>query len=265
MEEAKSRIQTSKMNGLNAETLSEEDVTAEQKIIYDIIVTVRLDREQELDQDVHLIFDLEMQRTFRPGYPIMNRIVYYLSRLIAQQPIKNAAYEKILSVRSTWISIKDVPKELQNRVFSYKLIPFENGDQLVEKHESPVLYRGADLITADLILLSEDYDWNSDDTTLVKFLQAIFNNRLENEEFNPYITSSSEIREELSEMIGGIDEYEREWEYGMKQAEERGEERGVEKKLTEAVGQMKAKGFPDSLIAECLNIQESEIEKYLKK
>ena len=113
-EEVCTRIETSQINKLNAEVLNSEDLEDPQKVIYDVLVIVRIPGCGE--QEIHLLFDLEMQYSYNPGYPIMNRAVYYASRLITKQRIEKAEYGKLLPVRSTWIVVKGIPKDLQNQV-----------------------------------------------------------------------------------------------------------------------------------------------------
>ena len=43
------------------------------------------------------------------------------------------------------------------------------------------------LINIDLLLLSEKHDWNPADAMVVKFLQAIFKDKLRDNNFNPYL------------------------------------------------------------------------------
>ena len=57
-------IVSSEVNHLNAELFSTEDLEEKQAIIYDVIVRVKVKYQ---DRDVHLIFDLEMQRKFKLG------------------------------------------------------------------------------------------------------------------------------------------------------------------------------------------------------
>ena len=64
-------IVSSEVNHLNAEIFSMEDLEEKQAIIYDVIVHVKVKYQ---DRGVHLIFDLEMQRKFKPGYSLLNRM-----------------------------------------------------------------------------------------------------------------------------------------------------------------------------------------------
>lgn len=87
-------------------------------ILYDVVVTVAINTQME--KTVHLIFDLEMQRKYNMNYPLMNRAIYYVSRLIAKQDIKGAKYEDLVPVQSAWICIHGVPEELQNQCIHFE-------------------------------------------------------------------------------------------------------------------------------------------------
>lgn len=144
------RIVSSEVNSYNAELFATEDVEQKQTILYDVIVKVQLLYQQ---REVHLIFDLVMQRKFKPGYPLFNRMLYDACRLIAKQKIEKANYSDHVPVQSTWICIKDVPKSLANRAFHFELRPYEDSESLDVGAVKPTEFSGLDLIRLDLLLL----------------------------------------------------------------------------------------------------------------
>lgn len=94
----KERIESSEEDSTRAKLLANEDVDSEQKILYDVVVDVYIS--SEVKRTICLIFDFEMQREFDMKYPLMNRAIYYVSRLMAKQNIEKAAYENLKPVQS---------------------------------------------------------------------------------------------------------------------------------------------------------------------
>lgn len=219
--EVMNNIVTSEINSINAELLCSEDVEESQKIIYDVLTKIMVNQKE---QEVHLLFDLEMQYNYNTSYPLMNRAIYYVSRLIAKQRITKANYEDLLPVRSTWIAVKGTPTELRNQVIHFNLEPRGSNGELINYR-----FKGIDLIGIDYILLSEGYNWNEDDETVVKFLQSVFHNRLNDTRFNPYVTATPEVEREVSEMNTRLDHLNAEIDAGIEQGIEQGIEKGIEK------------------------------------
>lgn len=226
-EEVKERIPESSISIVNADLKENEDVDENQKIIYDVITEVLIPYGKK---EVHLIFDLEMQRKYNAGYPLMNRAIYYTSRLIAKQAIEKADYNSLVPVQSTWICLKGVPKHLQNRAFHFEYTAYED-----EKIVDDVKLSGQNLTRIDLLLLSEDYDWDYHDTAVIKFLQSVFKDNLKNDMFNPYILDVDDLEEEVSDMLGGKEQFEYEREYELGQALKQGIEQGKLNNLFELV------------------------------
>lgn len=263
-EDVQNSIETSEFNVLNAEVLNSADIEDPQKVIYDILVMVYVPKTGR--QEVHLLFDLEMQYDYRPGYPLMNRAVYYTSRLITKQRIEKAKYAKLLPVRSTWISVKNVPRDLQNRMVHITLEAHDSaGIDLSERFD------GIDLIGIDFILLSESYNWNSGDDTTVKFLQSIFNNRLSNREFNPFIEVTSEIESEVIALTTDLDHYNAELDAELEAGRAEGRVEGRAEGRAEGIISTAVKfGVTDidaisSMLIDELHITQEEANVYIEK
>lgn len=235
------RIDSSKIDALDAVTLNTEDVKEHQKIIYDILVMVQIGSKEE----VHLIFDLEMQYNFNTRYPLLNRIHYYNSRLLARQPITNANYGELCPVRSTWISVNGVPDSLKNQKVSFRWTPFDNYDNIIHHY-----FEGSDLITSDLILLDEKYDWDETDGEVVKFLQSIFQDRLDDKRFNPYLEITDEIEQEVMEMNDKLVHLNADFEAFEMKGREEGREEGEIKMITKFINSRISKGFTQDEILE---------------
>ena len=88
-------------------------------------------------------------------------------------------------------------------------------------------------------------------------------------EFVPEIKEAKEVFEkaksdpEAQELIRIKEKATRDYASGMAGAKREGREEGREEKTKEAAVNMKAKGFDNKLISECLNISEAEVEELL--
>ena len=210
------RIERSEINNSLIKVLDLEDVENDKKIIYDILVLVRL---TEGTQPVHLIFDLEMQRNFRAGYDLEARAIYYTSRLMAKQPIRDSEFDSLLPVKSVWICTNRIPKKLQDKVINFELVAKDSeGNSLSNS------FKHTDLFGFTFILLSKNYDWNTEDDSVVKYLHAIFSNNLSNKEFNPYLKVTEDIKREVLAVMTEQRQYEKEMDAVAKDSREEGRE-----------------------------------------
>lgn len=221
--EVMDRIISSEVNSDYAELFSTEDVEQNQTVIYDVVVRVAVNYQE---RDVHLIFDLEMQRKFKPNYPLFNRMIYDTSRIISKQKIKKANYKELIPVQSTWICVKNVPKELENRAFHFEFSAYEDF-RPAEVDRS--YFDGIDLVRMDLILLSEGYDWDYNDPQVIKFLQSIFHNNMKSTMFNPYVTMDESVEKEVEAIMRDNDLYEADMRAERRDGEKIGEERDRER------------------------------------
>ena len=82
------------------------------------------------------------------------------------------------------------------------------------------------LFNIDFLLLSEDYDWDTSDATIIKFLQAVFKNRMTDSAFNPFLQISPEIESEVESIMSAQEEYEYELQVEREQAAAEGRAEG---------------------------------------
>lgn len=120
-----------------------------------------------------------------------------------------------MPVYSTWICLYDIPEAQQNTVQSFRLQNVLSDYYPSEKS----------LINIDLLLLSEKYDWNPADATVVKFLQAIFKDKLR-DNFNPHLRVNEEIEKEVQVLMTAQEEYEYELQVEREQAAAEGRAEG---------------------------------------
>ena len=117
---------------------------------------------------------------------------------------------------STWICLCGIPEELQNTVHSFRLQDIGNPHIIMQKS----------LFNIDFLLLSEDYDWDTSDATIIKFLQAVFKNRMTDSAFNPFLQISPEIESEVESIMSAQEEYEYELQVEREQAAAEGRAEG---------------------------------------
>lgn len=69
--------------------------------------------------------DLESQKTYRPGYPIEKRGMYYLARRLSSQlslVTERTDYGRLEKCYSIFICRDDIPKDEQNSIAVYEVV-----------------------------------------------------------------------------------------------------------------------------------------------
>lgn len=245
LEDVMYRLSTDVTNDKYANVTVTKDVSTGSAVDYDLVTTCYVNGE---NKDYHLIFDLEMQRKFNPGYKLIDRAVYYASRLITRQELsKSGMYKGIQPVNSTWISIYGVPEELQNTVHTTSL-KCDTSDRF-----------STDLMSLNFILLSPTYDWDKDDNDVVKFLQSIFKNRLDDREFNKYIDDIDSIKKEADVFMTMEEEYRLDLESERTEGRTEGEDIAIQ------TFKLHQEGCDAHEISRKLNIDEERVTSILKK
>jgi len=187
---------------------------------------------------VSLIINVEAQKDFYPGYPIVKRGIYYCSRMISSQygvEFTDTQYQKIKKVYSIWICASP-PKYRENTINRYVLREENLVGDAVEKREN------YDLLTVIMICLGRSGDDKY--TGLLKLLDILLSpvkepeekKRILQEDF--HIRMTKELESEVSELCNlsqGIFE----------KGEARGEARGEAK----IIKSMYEKGFSLEQIA----------------
>lgn len=162
-----------------------------------------------------------------------------------------------MPVYSTWICLYDIPEAQQNTVQSFRLQNVLSGYYPSEKS----------LINIDLLLLSEKYDWNPADAMVVKFLQAIFKDKLRDNNFNPYLRVNEEIEKEVQVLMTEQEQYEYELEAEKAEGREEGRAEGkAEGIISVAVKlHMTDAGVLTSMLVDELLITPEQAHEYIKK
>lgn len=163
---------------------------------------------------VNLHIDFEIQKSYRPGYPIIKRGIYYGCRKLSAQLDKigenGKGYRYLEKVYSIWICLERVPKKQRDTISYYKIKNYKN-----EGFREPVTEidsEAADLLEVVIVRLGGE---GSENKGLVDLLHGLFSG--DQEKVLPYIpdAENKSNQEEVSDMIDMV-----------AYAEELGEKRG---------------------------------------
>ena len=195
---------------------------------YDIRFYAQAPRDGAL---MEIIVNVEAQNKYNPGYPLIKRGVYYVSRMISAQngvDFKNGEYGKLKKVCSIWICL-NAPKERRNSITRYTL----REEQLVGN--SVEAAKNYDLISVVMICLGDAQERQADvlrmlDVLLSSECKAEEKKQILEEEFA--IQMSERVEEEVAQMCNlsqGIVEK------GIAQGMERGMAQGMEKGMAQGM------------------------------
>ena len=104
----------------------EDDISGEGRIVYDLRFVVNLPHGEK----TKIIINVEAQRKSNPGYSIVNRGIFYATRLLSAQlnteftnnGSDSAQYDNMKKVYSIWICM-DCPEDKKDSIVSYSLKP----------------------------------------------------------------------------------------------------------------------------------------------
>ncbi len=122
---------------------------------------------------VSLHIDIEPQKTYRPGYPIEKRGIYYLARRLSSQLsllTDNTNYNQLEKCYGIWICKEDIPKKDHYSISIYETVNTKNTGSAATTKEN------YDLMTLVVIKLgSRVYNGEKGDEgyELMRFLNAI--------------------------------------------------------------------------------------------
>ena len=144
------------------------------------------------DMLVSLHVDVEPQKSYRPGYPIEKRGIYYLARSLSSQlslVTESTDYDQLEKCYSIWICRDDIPKDERYGISFYEVINTKNIGNTTVKKET------YDLMTLVIIKLGHrEYHGEKGDEgfDLLHFLNAVMYPHREDfiEELSNYIDFS---------------------------------------------------------------------------
>ena len=149
---------------------------------------------------ISLIINIEAQKDFYPGYPIIKRNLYYCCRLVSSQygtEFTNSHYEKIKKVYNIFICMNP-PNYRKNTINQYSI----QEEKMLGSYEENVL--NYDLLTALIICLGDADDEKS--TGILKLLEVLLSTERSTEEKKKIlqgdfdIKMTQELEREVSEM-----------------------------------------------------------------
>lgn len=209
---------------------TEDKAVNEGTVRYDIMFRAILPQGQE---KIELIINIEAQKDFYPGYPLIKRGIYYGCRMISSQYgtiFTNSHYEKIQKVYSIWICFNP-PEKRKNSINIYS-VKEKNVVGKVKEKEADY-----DLLTAVMICLDSgkeekegNYQEGTEESEIMRLLEVLFSTERELKEKekileNEYgITMTYEEKEEVEKMCD-LSEYV--WEKGLQTGREEGLRTGI--------------------------------------
>lgn len=231
-----------KITGNNTESTELEEGT----IIFDIIFYVRMK-----DGVSRIIINLEAQGIEKPPYPLVNRTIFYIARLISSQKNRNfdhSNYGDMLRTYSIWICFN-----LEENCMNYLHL---TNTSLFGTHE----WLG-DLELMNIFLVGLDKNLSEEalkttDSNLHYMLGTIFSNDLSPKDKVRLLSeredmpAGTHIRKELDTMCN--------LSYGI---EEQGIEKGIEKGRMDLIKNMLSKHMPVEDIMKYSGATEEEIRK----
>lgn len=231
-----------KITGNNTESTELEEGT----IIFDIIFYVRMK-----DGVSRIIINLEAQGIEKPPYPLVNRTIFYIARLISSQKNRNfdhSNYGDMLRTYSVWICFN-----LEENCMNYLHL---TNTSLFGTHE----WLG-DLELMNIFLVGLDKNLSEEalkttDSNLHYMLGTIFSNDLSPKDKVRLLSeredmpAGTHIRKELDTMCN--------LSYGI---EEQGIEKGIEKGRMDLIKNMLSKHMPVEDIMKYSGATEEEIRK----
>ena len=229
---------------------TENNAINEGTIYFDIVLYVH--RKSGLTK---VILNIEPQKDEPGKYPILNRGIFYVSRLISSQKyrdFKGQDYGDICEVYSVWICM-NMPKNSMCHIHLTK-------EDLVDQYDWD---GNMDLINLIMIGISNDLAEQGETTELLRFLGTLFSKGLTTDERisimeEEYDIPSQVLGKDVVNMCNlgeGI----------LEQGIEQGLIEGEEKKLLDQIAKKLAKGKSIAQIADECEETEERIQKLIKK
>lgn len=221
-------------------------------IRFDIVFYVRMPSSDNEDNRLtKIIVNIECQKDEPKAYSILNRAIFYVSRLISSQKERdfvNSNYDDINQVFSIWVCMN-----MENNSMSYIHL---TKDELVESYD----WKGnLDLLNIVMIGITNELPQKDEKYELHRLICTLLSNELnENQKFDILekeydIPVNTELREEVSVMCNlslGI--------------EERAEARAEKKNNEKVIVNMYKKGYTPEQISDIVELSEEEVNNIIK-
>lgn len=242
---------TDKIIGENTEDTSVSEGT----LYYDIRFSVRLGE----TETIKILFDIEAQKKYNPGYHIVTRGIVYGARMISSQigtefDLKH--YDNVKKVYSIWICF-DASKRIGNAISRYAI---QKEDILLGIPNQKQAY---DKLTVIEICLDEEKE---SEHKLVRMLNTLFSDKKNSKEIKDFLENDYEVPmndnygkeiELMCNLSGRVEEK------GIKKGFAQGIEQGIE----QGKGEGKAIQFIDTVekLKESLSIPLEEVLRLMGK
>ena len=158
------------------ETLSQEDTSpSEGQTTFDVRFKVKV---PDLSSRIEMIINVEAQKDYHPGYPLVSRGIFYSARMLSAQLHKDfdvPDYGQIKKVYSIWLCFRP-PAYMKGKIVSYQIQP------LMLCGKMPDQLAGYDLMRVVIIGLTDDIGMHKDVDETIQMLSTLFSTELNAEE-----------------------------------------------------------------------------------
>ena len=158
------------------ETLSQEDTSpSEGQTTFDVRFKVKV---PDLSSRIEMIINVEAQKDYHPGYPLVSRGIFYSARMLSAQLHKDfdvPDYGQIKKVYSIWLCFRP-PAYMKGKIVSFQIQP------LMLCGKMPDQLAGYDLMRVVIIGLTDDIGMHKDVDETIQMLSTLFSTELNAEE-----------------------------------------------------------------------------------
>ena len=206
--------------------LQQEDKVAGEDVVYVDLRFVILRK----DNRTKILFDMEAQKSYYPGYAIVTRGILYCSRMLSAQvdtEFEIPNYNGLQKVYSIWLCF-NAPKKVGNAIARYRIVKED-----ILGHV-PVKHKAYDKLEVVQICLQEDAYEHEDKT--IKLLNTVFSTQKSFEEIEKVIETEYNIPmnnkwgEEVRQMCNLSEGIEKK---GIEKGIQQGIQQGIEKQKQE--------------------------------
>ena len=156
--------------------LSQEDTSpSEGQTTFDVRFKVKV---PDLSSRIEMIINVEAQKDYHPGYPLVSRGIFYSARMLSAQLHKDfdvPDYGQIKKVYSIWLCFRP-PAYMKGKIVSYQIQP------LMLCGKMPDQLAGYDLMRVVIIGLTDDIGMHKDVDETIQMLSTLFSTELNAEE-----------------------------------------------------------------------------------
>ena len=229
---------------------------------FDVVFKAKNPLLSDKDVLVSLHVDIEPQKTYRPGYPIEKRGMYYLARGLSSQlslVTETTDYGKLEKCYSIWICRDDIPRKERYSISFYEMVNTRNTGNCMPVKENYDLMK---LVVIRLGGKVYNGEKGEEGYPLLRFLNAVMYPHREDflKTVSKYIdfSENEELWQEAENMSGLGQSV-------LKEGIEQGIEQGIEHRDEDLIMKKYSKGIPAESIAEFLEIPVEKVNGIILK